>query len=202
MRKQHPSINLTNETLFLAKDLKKFFAIVLKHYNVTQFNVNKKIEVASVKCVVSRKNDLTYEYFNQGMITMKLPKEVALYNQSDSLRNLNDTSGIFEEADEAKFGKDSFEVKLAKYFLSALKVSRGVIGRQYDSDIENENVSFLPPSLKIRSKQPAVKAKKTPDVKLKTLKNLKKNWESKMKRCQNAIKKLDKKIKYYEKKTN
>lgn len=199
MRKQHPSINLINETQFLAKDLKKFFAIVLKNHNSK--SLVKKVEVVTVKCINSRKNVLTYEYVSNGMITMKLPKEIALYNQSDSLRVLNDTTGIFEEASEERFGKESFEIQVAKFFQSALKASRGNYTPRYWSDIlKNESVDYLPANLKIREKNPVVKVKKTPDTKLVALKALRKNWESKMKRCENAIKKLDKKIKYYEKK--
>lgn len=197
--KQHKEVELVNETHYLAKDLKKIIAVIFKHYKKHNFSPKvKACNLVKVKCVYSRKNIVNCEAnASNNFIKLKLPKEVQLFNRSEKLRKANHNIGILDDdSKDEGFGLESFEARVAKCIVWSLDFNLQNINREFKSI----NVDFLPKDIKIGEKQPQVKEKKTVDTKLIALQKLKANWERKLKRCENAIDKLDKKIKYYEKK--
>lgn len=189
--KQHKSINLTNKTHYLSKDLKRFFATILKRYRKTDYDL--KFETFNIECTYSRKGVVTSEaWLGQNRMVLKMPKEIALFNKSSKLRNINSDFGIFDDVS----GKESFEEAVAMNFMWCLDIARG-INKQMQRDVSFVNTDD---KLKIGSKAPVIKLKKNDSIKLTTLQKRAKVWESKMKRCENALAKLNKQIKYYQKK--
>ena len=112
-----------------------------------------------------------------------------MFNKSDKLRKLNNDVGLFDE--NHAMGQ-SIEQKIAAAFKWGLDVARGYSYPLKEYDVE------IP--VNIGTKKPKVKAKDSPEIQMKNALKRKTLWQRKMKRCQNAITKIDKEIKRFNKK--
>lgn len=169
-------IILTNKTHYNSKDLIKLFTLVFREYKRTAFNL--KFPTIRITCEYRRIKDGFcggYAYYNANYIEMRLPKI------------------------KAGYGNDTFEQNITRTFLHELDHCRGMKHGSMPNDLKR-NISYLPADLIVREKKPKVKIKKTDDLKIQALLIRKKGWESKLKRCNTALKKIAKQIKYYEKK--
>jgi hypothetical protein len=196
------TIKLTNKTDYFTRDLEKLFTLVLREYKRTTFDL--KYTTLNVACVYRKRNDGTcngYAWYNTNNIIVKLPKN---YNKKkltpfQKERNAYKDSIAEYVGVEIKPDGDTFEQHITRTFLHLIDICRGrTNGNIIDAQLRN--ISYLPDDLIVRVKQPPVKKKKTDDTKLNVLNDRMKKWESKLKRCETAIKKIAKQIKYYEKK--
>lgn len=170
-------IQLENHTNYLSRDLKKLFTLVVNEYKRTRFNF--KFNTVRVKCIYRRKKDSFcggYAYYNNNLVVMKLPKVKSGYYQTET-----------------------FEQNIARTFMHECDHCRGMKHGEMPDD-KYRDVSFIPTDLIVKEKAEPKKVKKTIDDKVNALLVRKENWEAKLKRCENALKKINTKIKYYEKK--
>lgn len=174
--KHYKEIKLNNKTKFRSDDLSKLFQLCYLHYH--RLN-NVKFSWVGVLCIYRRVKDGFcggYAYYNHNHITMKLPK------------------------DKRPYGHDSFEQRLARTFLHELDHCRGLTHGGMMNDT-HRNLSFLPSDIQVREYALKVKQIPTVNTKLESLFKRKAKWESKIKRGQTAIKKINRQVKYYERKT-
>jgi len=170
------TIKLDNRTHYFSKDLNKLFALVLKEYK--RLNFDFKFKTVNVKCIYRKTKDGFcggYAYYNNNFVCMKLSKE------------------------RRGYGTDSFAQAIARTFHHELDHCKGLSHGNMKAE-HHRDISYVAPDFLIREKKPAVKLKKTPDHKVTVLLERKKKWESKLKRCKNAITKIERQVKYYEKK--
>jgi len=167
-------ITLKNETKYRSKDLKMLFEICFKAYKQTNWNL--KYDNINVRCIYRRTKDGFcggYAWYNHNAVVMKLPKEKRPYE------------------------KDTFEQRIARTFLHELDHCKGLRHGSMMADSQR-NISFLPADISVEPyKEPEKKTKEVAD-KVTVLLSRRKRWEGKLKRSQNAIRKINKQIKYYE----
>lgn len=170
-------IDLENHTNYNSSDLKKLFSLVVNKYKRTRFNF--KFDTLRIKCIYRKKKDGFcggYAYYNNNLVVLKLPKVKTGYYEGET-----------------------FEQNISRTLMHECDHCRGMKHGSMPDD-KNRDVSFIPEDLIVRVKEKPKKVKKTDDDKINALLVRKKNWEAKLKRCENALKKINTKIKYYEKK--
>lgn len=196
------TVILTNNTEYFNKDLEKLFTLVLREYKRTAFDFKHKI--VYVTCFYRKRNDRQSSgtaYYNRNHIVIKVPKNYTkpklTLKEQERIRYKN----LIEEyvGTDIKPDGDTLEQAITRTFLHLLDFCR----RRTNGNIispELRDISYLPEDLIIREKKPPLKKKKTDDNKITVLLERKKKWESKLKRCTTAIKKIEKQVKYYNKK--
>jgi len=170
------TILLNNQTHYNSRDLTKLFATVLKEYKRVSFNF--KFDTVRVKCIYRRTKDGFcggYAYYHNNIVVMKLPKSKMPYDS------------------------DTFEQRIARTFHHELDHCRGMKHGEMIKD-SSRRLDYIGAEFHIKENGVKAKPVKTTDTKIESLLKRKKSWESKRKRCETALKKLAKQIKYYEKK--
>jgi len=199
------TIILNNKTRYFSKDLTKLFTLVLREYKRTTFDFKHKI--VNVTCIYRRWNDRqcsgSVEYYNSNNILIKIPKNYKKSKLSFSQQERINYKNLIEEyvGQEIKEDGDTLEQSITRTFLHLLDFCRGRTNGKIISS-ELRDISYLPEDLIIREKKSPIKKKKTVDIKVTKLLERKKKWESKLMRCENAITKINRQVKYYEKKQN
>jgi len=168
------TILIRNQTHYYSKDIQKLFEACLREYRRLHFDF--KFTSVNVRCIYRRTKDGFcggYAWYNNNHVVMKLPKI------------------------KGSYGADTFEQRIARTFLHELDHCRGKSHGQMMSD-KYRNVSFVV-GFDIREKKEPVKKKQDVSTKQGKLMEQKKRWESKMKRFKTAIIKINRRVKYYEK---
>lgn len=170
-------ILLENHTKYYSRDLKRLLTLTVNEYKRTRFNF--KFPTVRVKCIYRKTKDSFcggYAYYNHNVVVLKLPKIKSGYYKGES-----------------------FEQNIARTFMHECDHCRGMKHGEMPDD-KKRDVSFVPADIVIKEKEEPKKVKKTVDDKVNALLARKEKWEAKLKRCQNALKKINTSIKYYEKK--
>lgn len=162
-------INLKNKTRYLKRDLMRLFNYALKYYH-KYYNFPARLNLT---CINRRKDDGFCggsAYYNSNLVTLKLPRQ-------------------------DKYGSDNITQRIVRTLYHELMHCRGLKHGDMSQDclIEIPDVS----GFQLRRYAEIVKPKTTIDDKIRKLLERRRNWESKLLRAENAIKKLDKKVKYY-----
>jgi len=192
-------LKIQNETKYLTRDLKKMSNLVLKNffknnkYKRHLIEENLTIEVKNGRRTITGGAQKNGNKISK--IILALPKNVQEIQRSEKLRAIGSKIGLLDD-DTANFQSAtmSFEEEIASYLTRIL-----LTVDSFQKVPETVDVSFVPKDFQIIERNTEPK-KKTDHDKLHDLYKRKKAWTSKMKRCENAIDKIEKKIKYYKKK--
>lgn len=171
------TIKLYNKTNYRESDLVRLLSICFEHYK----RLNPcKFTYVNVSCIYRKIKDGWcggHAYIDSNNVTLKLPKQI-----------LKGSSGYYSIKE------------IANTFLHELDHCMGLRHGEMQAD-HKRDMSFLPlEDIQIREYAQPVKKIPTDHSKVDSLLNRKKKWESKIKRGQTAIKKINKQIRYYENK--
>jgi len=178
-------ITLKNETHLVTKDLKRFIKRCLEEFNKYYFVKHAYRNKLNISVVYKKLDNYIggYAYYNSRTIQIKIPKD---FKQIDSTLSGRQYSYIFEFAQTMFHELEHCEGKYHKEMRNFWKMS-------YPTPWANDYI--------INYKEPKPKQIKTPDMKLSkkllSLENRKKNWESKLRRAQNALKIINRQTNYY-----
>lgn len=190
-----------NTTHYKSPSVSKLLNEIIKHNLKTNllkqklFNVSIGYDTNEVRASVTMRND------DSANILIRLPKKIELFNRSNSLRKANHLTGVFD-ADESSYSSKeiSFEQDVAQKFTWCLDSCRGV--QKSYSALKNYDVSYVKSTIETRKEKEPPTKKEIAINRVKTLLERKKDWKSKMKRAENALKKLDREIVRWNKKAN
>lgn len=195
-------LELTNNTHYFKKDLEKLLTLVFQEYKRNDYKkifARYQYDTIRVFCKYRKVAGWNTSY-QQNFIVLKLPK--LRVNENNETFEQNIVRAFLHELDYCcgvpQYSKPRDSDR--KLQVNALNEILGASFKISKHDM-NRDISYLPADLIVREKGSTVK-KKTPDLKVTVLLERKKKWESRMKRCKNALTKIERKIKYYEKKKN
>lgn len=161
--------------------------------NKLRFN-NQQLETIHFKINTSAKHVNCTQASRNGL-ELFLPK-IQSYNKSTTLRKTNLITGIFDSDTGSGYESKSisFEQEIAQVVEKRIDfIRQDTI--PINIPASNYKVEYITKEDSIYEKTPKVKTKKTDAIKLNELQNRKKGWMTKMKRAENALKKINKQIK-------
>lgn len=169
-------IILTNKTNYSSRDLKKLFRLVAIDYKKKHFDF--RFDSVRVRCIYRRIKDGFcggYAYYNNNVVVMKLQKHPRSY------------------------GKKTFEQEIANTFHHELDHCRG----RKHGEMISDHLRVTPIDEHFRVTQRAEKkrpGKKSPLEMVEHIGKLLSQWQTKKRRADNAIRRLNKRQKYFLKK--
>ncbi len=176
-KKDGLTVKLDNSTHYRSRDLAKLFMVVFQNYKRERPDFTRTSMF--VGCIYRRTKDGFcggYAYYNSGHVVMKLPKV---------------------KTERGYSSNDTFAQGIARTFHHELDHCYGLKhGNMVSEHIRN--VKYI--DFDIAEKSKPQKKEKTDDIKIISLQERRKKWESKIKRAKTAIVKINRTLKYYDRK--
>jgi len=183
-------ITLKNETHLVTKDLKRFIKRCLEEFNKYYFIKHNYSHRLHVKILHKKIANWIggYAYLNSRTMEIRIPRNFKQIDATLSGRSIN---GI----------PSTLIYECAQMIFHELEHCEGKHHKQMRNHWKNPYPIPWANDYIISYKEPSTKQIKTPDMKLSkkllSLENRKNNWESKLRRAQNALKIINRQTNYY-----